>query len=77
MYYTIYTDEKAPVNKSSRSTHSRWRSLFEEMRVGDWFILPKDHHSRVQQAAYHYLKGRYSLYKHPSVANYYVFLKTK
>lgn len=75
--YTIHKQEKAPVNKSSRSTHSRWRSLFEEMRVGDWFVLPKPHHARVQGAAHAYLKGRYSLYKHPESSEHYVFLKTK
>lgn len=73
----IIKSTKAPVQHHSRSGRSKWRDLFEEMKVGEWFVLPKADHAKAQNAGFTYLKGRYSLYKHPTMKDYYVFLKVK
>lgn len=75
--YIIYKDVKAPTNRHSRSGTSKWRDHFEAMQVGDWFVIPKKDYGKVQNAANKYLRGRYSLYKHPEIADRYVCLKRK
>jgi len=75
--FEIITDQKAPVQQSHCSGTSYWRDLFESMKVGEWFILPKKHHKQTSGAASSYMRGRYRLYLHPTLEGYYVFAKTK
>ena len=45
------------------------------MKTGQWFELHEKYKDRVQAAAAAYLKGKYSLYKHPKKREVYVFLR--
>ena len=67
----------APICTYRKNASSQWRDLFEAMGVGDWFVLPTEDHKKACNAAGKYLRGRYSLYKHPETANFHIFLKTK
>jgi len=73
----IIRNKKAPIQKHYKSGRSKWRDTFESMNVGHWFIVPAENKYSVQNAGSLYLKGRYSLYKHPTQAETYVFKKTK
>lgn len=69
---------KTAPRPSKRSTRqSTWRALFNTMKVGDWFIVDKEFYSRVGNAGQLYLKGKYSLYKHPEKESKYIFLRQK
>ena len=68
--YTIETSP-APLRKSN-NCNGKWKSFLSNMEVGDWFALPKKDYCKVQAAANAYLKGRYSLYKHPDQEDTYV-----
>ena len=52
-----------------------WRNFMLNMKTGQWFELPEKYKDRVQAAAAAYLKGKYSLYKHPKKREVYVFLR--
>jgi hypothetical protein len=73
----IIRNKKAPVQMHSKCGRSKWRDTFEAMDVGHWFLVPKRHQGSVANAATLYLKGRYSLYKHPITPETYVFRKNK
>jgi hypothetical protein len=64
-----------PAKRTGRS--SRWRALFNDMKVGDWFVVDKKHYSKVGNAGQLYLRGKYSLYKHPETEGQYIFVRTK
>ena len=64
-----------PSHRSART--SQWRALFNTMKVGDWFVVDKQYHSRLCNAGQLYLKGKYSLYKHPEQNDQYIFLRQK
>jgi len=69
---------KAPARKHGRTLRGKWRDLFEAMEVGNWFTVTGDkERMATASAATVYLKGRYSLYKHPTKANTWVFTKVK
>ena len=48
-----------------RNTQPRsyWRELFGGMKRGDFFILPKQKHGSVSQAACTYARGRFTIFK--------------
>ncbi len=72
----IERDKTAPRRKT-RHAKSNWKLLFESMKVGDWFVVGKEHHPRVGASANTYLKGRYTFYMHPDQKDKYVFLRIK
>jgi hypothetical protein len=73
----IIRNKKAPTQFYQKNARSKWRDTFEAMDVGHWFIVPARHKYSVANAASLYMKGRYSLYKHPETAETYVFKKNK
>ena len=64
-----------PSNRKART--STWRTLFNTMKVGDWFVVDKKFYARVGNAGQLYLKGKYSLYRHPDKENKYIFLRNQ
>ena len=79
MHNTIefYQVSQNPPPVSVHSTTSKWKGTFESMRCGEWFALPSNHRARVASAAGKYLRGRYRLYKHPTITGMHVFVKAK
>lgn len=67
----------APRRLNTRRRSSEWRSLFESMKIGDWFVVDKSERTRLGAASQAYMKGRYSLYLHPEKSDTYVFVKNK
>ena len=69
---------KAPARKFGHSKRSKWRDVFEGMELGNWFLVSgHQDYTATNAAAAAYMKGRYSLYKHPTKENTWVFTKTK
>ena len=69
---------KAPEMKShNRNKGSAYRDLFNSMQAGHWFTINSKDHDRLQAAAQAHVKGRYSLYKHPTMDCKYVFTLNK
>lgn len=75
--FKVVKFQKAPVNLNCKSGRSEWRDLFESMDVGHWFEVDRSDYYRTQAAASNYLRGRYSLYKHPTKVATYVCVKNK
>ena len=71
---TYFKVQKTKAPESKTLTKSQWRPLFESMKPGEWFIVPKKDYARTQAAGSTYLKGRYSLYKINEKSDY-CFLK--
>lgn len=69
--------DKAPVCHHSKSGTSRWKDLFESMRVSEWFTLNQEDYMKTSQAATKYMRGRYRLYKHPEQTDVFIFQKIK
>ena len=67
----------APVKLVRRSKSSAYRDLFEQMSAGNWFYVPKADYHKLQNAGQLYMKGNYSLYKHPRRPNTFVFKRLK
>ena len=67
----------APRRVTTSPSHSEYKALFERMRVGDWFTIDAADKVRFSASASGYIKGRYSLYKHPTLKNKYVFQLVK
>jgi len=81
-YRTMETDsikiernKTAPSPAKRRGRKGKWNPLFASMRVGDWFVVDKINRSRVSQNASLYLKGKYSMYKHPENEEQYIFVR--
>ena len=68
---------KAPVMKLGRNKGSEYTALFDSMKAGHWFTINSKDRLKFQAAASAYLKGRYSLYKHPTLDCKYVFRLNK
>lgn len=75
---TIISNRKAPVCQHSQSGTSKWKDLFESMKLGDW-ILVKDKHTyaNIKRAATIHLRGRYRCYINPESKGTWVFTKYK
>ena len=73
----IQRTQTAPRPAKPRGRISKWKALFGSMKVGDWFVVDKQYHSRLCNAGQLYLKGKYSLYKHPEQNDQYIFLRQK
>ena len=69
------TNKPAPLRVTQPQSH--WRELLGSMRVGHWFLVKKKDCARVNTAANKYTRGRYSLYKHPSIKDTHVYVITK
>lgn len=67
----------APTNKHPKIGGSKYQALFSKMKKGQWFTLNSKDKAALQYAASTYLKGRYSLYKHPTMDCKYVFTLNK
>ena len=57
-YYKV--SNKTPPPKPTRA---KWKGKLMSMAVGDWFLAPKEDHSRLVAAGNTYLRGEHSLYK--------------
>jgi|TARA_R110000823_G_C15821283_1_gene489274 hypothetical protein len=74
----VIHDRKAPVYNSTKSGTSKWKDLFESMKIGDWVMVKtKQNHTNIQAAAATYLRGRYRLYMNPEEEGTWVFTKYK
>lgn len=67
----------APRRTTSSPNVSGYKELFGKMKVGQWFVVDASDKLRFNASANEYLKGRYSLYKHPTRKNKYVFQVVK
>jgi hypothetical protein len=67
----------APKMTSFRFMSSRYRDLFDNLKPGQWFTINSGDKVKLQAAAQSYVKGRYSLYKHPTMDCKYVFKLNK
>ena len=56
---------------------SYYRNLFSKMKVNSWIILKPKELSCYRNAGSRYLKGKYSIQKHATKANTYIFIRTK
>ena len=75
---SIISNRKAPVYAGSTSGSSKWKSLFESMKVGEWVLIKEKHtQMNVQRAAAKYLRGRYRVYLNPESEGTWVFTKYK
>jgi len=68
---------KAPEMKHSRQKGSKYTELFANMKAGHWFTINSKDRMKIQAAASTHLKGRYSLYQHPTMDCKYVFRLNK
>jgi hypothetical protein len=75
--FKVVKFQKAPVNLNRRSGRSEWRDLFEAMEIGHWFEIDRSDYARTANAASKYMRGRYSLYQHPTKIATYVCVKNK
>lgn len=73
----IERNKPAPRRAWGHSRTSNWKTLFESMKAGDWFVVDKSYHHRLGAAGSAYLKGKYSLYRHPDQESKYIFLRLK
>ena len=73
----IQRTEIAPRPAKRTGRASQWRALFNTMKVGDWFVVDNANYAKVCNAGQLYLKGKYSLYKHPESEGQYIFLLRK
>lgn len=68
----------APVKLTNRGGRgSVYRDLFEQMKAGNWFYVAKADYNKIQNAGQLYMKGNYSLYRHPRRPNTFVFKRLK
>ena len=67
----------APRRVTTSPKQSGYRDLFSKMKVGNWFMIDEADKVRFNASANEFLKGRYSLYKHPTRKNKYVFQLVK
>ena len=67
----------APRRVTTSPKQSEYKTLFEKMKVGNWFLLDEADKVRFSASASTYMKGRYTLYKHPTRKNKYVFQVVK
>jgi hypothetical protein len=44
-------------------TRAQWKDKLTSLEIGDWFIAPKEDHSKLVAAGNNYLRGKHSLYK--------------
>jgi len=64
--------------RTTGSPHvSGYKMLFSKMKVGNWFLVDASDKLRFNASANEYVKGRYSLYRHPTLKNKYVFQLVK
>ena len=68
---------KAPTMKHPKYTQSKYAELFNSMKAGHWFTLNSKDRMKFNAAGSKYAKGRYSLYKHPTLDCKYVFRMNK
>ncbi len=61
--YYVVRKTKAPAMTSKKGPHGYWRAKFESMKVGEWFVVPKEDRTKVAASAWKHMKGRYSLYR--------------
>ena len=57
----IDAPEKAP--QKERQTKSKWKTLFDSMNEGDWFLVSEEKRQKVAGAANNYVRGKYTLYR--------------
>ena len=68
---------QAPKMSSHKVASSKYRDLFSSLKPGQWFTVNSKDRNRLQAAAQSYVKGRYSLYRHPTQDCKYVFKLNK
>jgi len=68
---------KAPAMLNRTRKGSKYLDLFNSMKAGQWFTVNSKDRMKIQAAASTYLKGRYSLYQHPTLDCKYVFRLNK
>lgn len=69
--------QKTKAPKRATPAGAPWRDMLTSMGVGHWFTIHKSDYQRTAAACSAYLKGRYSLRKHPTKADVYVVERTK
>ena len=67
----------APRRVTTNPHESGYKSLFASMKKGSWFVVEESDKLRFNAAGNKHLKGRYSLYRHPTLKNKYVFQLVK
>jgi hypothetical protein len=67
----------APRRTTSSPNVSHYGDFFAKMKKGNWFVISSDDKNRFNAAGSTYLKGRFSLYRHPTLKNKYVFQLVK
>ena len=68
---------KAPTMKHPKRSVSKYVELFNSMKAGQWFTINSKDKMKFNAAGSKYVKGRYSLYKHPTMDCKYVFRMNK
>ena len=67
----------APRRTTSSPTVSHYGDFFAKMKKGSWFVVEESDKLRFNAAGNKHLKGRYSLYRHQTLRNKYVFQLVK
>ena len=74
----IISNRKAPVCLRSKSGTSKWKDLFESMKINEWIhIKDKNTYANIKRAATIHLRGRYRCYLNPEENGTWVFTKYK
>ena len=78
MIINVIKKQKPLVRVTSCMKYAQWRSVFNNMAVGDWFVVSKKDRQRTAIAfRYHgYGNGGYTSYRHPEDASSIVFVKS-
>jgi hypothetical protein len=56
---------------------SVWREILINMEPGQWFEVPINHKCAARTAGSKFVRGKYSMYTHPTKQDTYVFTITK
>tara|TARA_R100000458_G_C8176383_1_gene175006 strand:+ start:391 stop:627 length:237 start_codon:yes stop_codon:yes gene_type:complete len=78
MIINVITKQQPPKRVTHCMKYAKWRSIFNNMNSGDWFVVSKKDRQRTAVAfRYHgYGNGGYTSYRHPHDTDSVVFVKS-
>ena len=78
MIINVITKQQPPKRVTHCMKYAKWRSIFNNMNSGDWFVVSKKDRQRTAIAfRYHgYGNGGYTSYRHPEDSESIVFVKS-
>ena len=74
---TIIDGRIKPAPERITQPGGAWSKFFPNLKTGDWFEVGPEDLNRVRSAGVKYMKGRYSLYKHPIKKDMHIFQRIR